>query len=209
MRRAGFLAAAFAMLAFDAAAGMAPDDLADALKAGGYVLFLRHTEAIEGSDFDTENMNNCAAQRNLSAKGKEDAKTIGRAFRSRSIPVGRILASPFCRTRHAAYLAFGADRVTNEDALKSVCETTPAALAERTQALRALLGTVPAPATNTVLVSHNCNIRVVSEESWDACARAPGAGDAVVFRPQGGGYAVIGCVRLAEFTSWADMTAKR
>lgn len=183
--------------------------LEDALRSGSYVIFLRHTEAIDGSDFDTANMDNCAAQRNLSPRGREDSKAIGRAFRNRDIPIGRILASPFCRTRHTAYLAFGSDRVVNEYGLKSVCEVTAADLAERTAALRRLLATRPAPGTNTLLVSHNCNIRAVSDETWHACARAPGMGDAVVFRPEGDRFAVAGCLPLDVLASWADMTAKR
>lgn len=202
------LATALFLLALTGGArGMEPDELADALKAGGYVIFLRHTEAIDGSDFDTANMDNCATQRNLSPRGKEDAKTFGRALRNRSIPVGRILASPFCRTRHSAYLLFGADRVVNEYGLKSVCESTAPELAQRTQALRVLLAT--APATNTLLVSHNCNIRAVSDDGWESCARSPGMGDAVAFRPEGQGYVVVGCLPIAVLTSWSEMTAKR
>ena len=205
------LAAALVLLALGrpASAMMDTPALEDALRAGGYVIFLRHAEAIDGSDLDLANMDNCATQRNLSARGREDAKAVGRAFRNRAIPVGRILASPFCRTRHTAYFAFGADRVVNEYGLKSVCETTPAETAERTQVLRRLLATAPAPETNTLLVSHNCNIRTVSDETWHACARTPGMGDAVVFRPEGSSYALVGCLPLDVMGSWADMTARR
>src|SRR5205823_3745128 len=46
-------------------------------------------------------------QRNLSPKGREDARAIGRAFHDLGIPVGRVLASPMCRTEETARLIFG------------------------------------------------------------------------------------------------------
>ena len=49
----------------------------------------------------------CAHQRNLTDGGRADARAIGAAIRSLGIPIGEVLASPFCRTRETAELIFG------------------------------------------------------------------------------------------------------
>jgi phosphohistidine phosphatase SixA len=206
LRAAGVALTVAAMLPRPAAAEAVA---AEALAAGGHVVFLRHTEASEGSDLDVRDLVDCATQRNLSARGREDAAAIGRALRARGVLVGRALASPYCRTRETAALAFGAERTRLAEGLTSICETTPAAARARTAELKALLAAPPAPGVNTVLVSHNCNIRVLADASWPDCARRPGMGDAVVFRPDGGGgYRLVGCVALAEFRAWAEPPAK-
>jgi phosphohistidine phosphatase SixA len=54
-----------------------------------------------------------ARQRNLTDAGRADARAIGAAIRALGIPIGRVLASPFCRTRETAELIFGRATVSN------------------------------------------------------------------------------------------------
>ena len=49
----------------------------------------------------------CASQRNLTDKGRGEARAIGEHVKRLGIPIGTVLASPFCRTMETARLAFG------------------------------------------------------------------------------------------------------
>ena len=55
----------------------------------------------------TRDLRDCSRQRNLTAKGRREARSIGSALRRLDIPVGEAPASPYCRTRQTARLAFG------------------------------------------------------------------------------------------------------
>src|SRR6202521_4503095 len=85
-----------------------PGALVAELRKGGYVLYFRHA-ATDLSQNDSKSLGptDCANQRNLSPKGREDARPIGRAFHDLGIPVGKVLASPMCRTVETANLIFG------------------------------------------------------------------------------------------------------
>ena len=85
-----------------------PAALVAELRKGGYLLYFRHA-ATDMSQNDSKSLGptDCANQRNLSPKGREDARAIGPAFHDLGIPVGRVLASPMCRTEETARLIFG------------------------------------------------------------------------------------------------------
>jgi virginiamycin B lyase len=152
--------------------------LVDALRDGGYVLYFRHAETdFSEEDTNTRNLENCRTQRNLNARGRADARSIGRGFRELRIPVGPVLASKYCRTRQTARLAFGRVRTTFD------LTSLPSAATEREQnrrvaALRRLLATRPKRGTNTVLVAHLFNIQEAADISLEE-------GEAGVFRPLG------------------------
>ena len=56
----------------------------------------------------------CATQRNLTDKGRAEARALGEHVKRLKIPIGEVLASPFCRTMETARLAFGKARATND-----------------------------------------------------------------------------------------------
>ena len=83
------------------------DDAAawSALRAGGHVALMRHADAPGGvGDPPGFRIDDCATQRNLSAKGRADAKRIGARLKSEGIAVDQILASPWCRCIDTATL---------------------------------------------------------------------------------------------------------
>ena len=100
----------------------------------------------------------------------------GRAFRRLEIPVGRVLASPFCRTRDTARLAFGHARPSR--ALLSADFFGDGDAAERQRGgLRRLLVLPPGRGSNTVLVSHEAAIDAatgVTVAEGEAVIVAPG-----------------------------------
>jgi phosphohistidine phosphatase SixA len=147
------------------------------LRRGGYVIALRHAATDPTATDMTGDLRDCSRQRNLNAAGRRQARAIGRAFRELGIPVGRVLASPFCRTRDTARLAFG--RVRPSRALLSA-DFAGGATARQRAGLRRLLATPPREGTNTVLVSHEAAIDT-------ATGVAVAEGESVIVAPRRGG----------------------
>ncbi len=156
----------------------APDPLVGALRAGGLTLVMRHAATDATVVNGRERIGSCARQRNLSGAGREQARAIGRAVRALRIPIGEVRASPLCRTRETAELAFG--RVTLDRGL-----VTPGVLGteaddrRRGRALRRRVERGPGTRTDAVLVTHTGTIGeafgVVTVEEGEALVFAPGA----------------------------------
>ncbi|WLR48610.1 histidine phosphatase family protein [Halobacillus litoralis] len=84
--------------------------LVEKLQQGGYTLYVRHGEANVGTDQPDFSFEDCSTQRNLSTKGQNQAERFGNAIRRLNIPVATpVIASPFCRAKESAMLAFGAE----------------------------------------------------------------------------------------------------
>lgn len=150
------------------------------LRKGGFVIYFRHgaTEKSGASD-EAADMAKCETQRNLSPAGREQASQIGKAVHALGIPVGTVLASPFCRCKDTAKLAFGRFAVSNDlfFATRASAEETK----RLADSLRRMLSTPPTGKTNTVLVSHTANLR----EAAGIWPKPEGV--AYVFRPVSGG----------------------
>lgn len=81
--------------------------LGAALRKGGYVIYFRHTETdFSKSDEGMKAYDDCAHQRLLSAQGRKTAREIGERIRALKLPVGEVLASPYCRTIETAQRIF-------------------------------------------------------------------------------------------------------
>jgi virginiamycin B lyase len=145
------------------------------LRKGSFVVYFRHA-ATDRSMSDTS-LATCRTQRNLNARGRADAREIGRAWRALKIPVGRVLSSRYCRAKDTARLAFGRLSLTRD--LTGIVGVAEAERARRSRVLRRLLGEPPARG-NRVLVAHLFNIQDAADVSLEE-------GEAAVFRPRGGG----------------------
>lgn len=172
--------------------------LLPALRAGGYVLLFRHALTDQSqADTDRRTLENCQTQRNLSDAGRAQAVTLGQGIRAQGIPLGRILASPYCRTLETARLAFG-DAEPSPDLTSEDPDEGAEGRARMTAALKGLLGMVPDPGTNTVLVTHNLNIGDATELDIDE-------GEAIVVLPDGaGGFSVVTRVLAGGWASLPD-----
>jgi S1-C subfamily serine protease len=93
---------------------LAAERLLTRLRSGGLVVMFRHaaTDPSDEDDPDVD-LDDCTTQRNLTGEGRADARRIGAAFRDLRIPVGAVWASPYCRARDTADLAFGRNRVVS------------------------------------------------------------------------------------------------
>jgi len=172
-----------------------PIALAEALRAGGYVLYLRHADTQWlHRDAKPVVLDDCATQRNLSGRGREQAHEIGAGLSRLLIPVGEVRSSPYCRCAETARLAF--DRVLLDADLTTLSDASDASRVERTAALRRLLATAPAPGTNTVLVAHSDNLEAVGGPALEE-------GEVAVVKPlPDGGFQVIS---LVSADAWGGM----
>jgi broad specificity phosphatase PhoE len=160
------------------------------LQDGGHAILFRHAATDSGLD-TTDDLTDCSRQRNLNGEGRRQSRSVGRALRRLGIPVGPVLASPFCRTRDTARLAFGRARASR--ALLSP-EFFASAREARRRGLRRLLAVPPRRGTNTVLVSHGSAI-------FAATGEEPGEGDALIIAPGRGprGFAIVARVTADEW----------
>ncbi|HKE98904.1 MAG TPA: histidine phosphatase family protein [Actinomycetes bacterium] len=149
------------------------DPLLAALRGGGHVLVMLPTRS-SGRDRDLSDLGNCGDQRELTADGRAQAQEIGAAVRRLAVPVDSVLASPLCRTRDTAWLAF--DRVQGSTALAPPDGRDAAARGRAGARLRALAGRSPHPGFNTVLVTHEATVMA-------AFGITPGDGETLVYRP--------------------------
>jgi phosphohistidine phosphatase SixA len=90
------------------ASAAAADDAAPlwaALRAGGHVALIRHAATVGGAgDPQGFRLDDCATQRNLTDKGRAQAKRLGERFRAEQVPVGKVLSSQWCRCRDTVAL---------------------------------------------------------------------------------------------------------
>src|SRR5919197_1026166 len=147
------------------------------LRGGGHVVLIRHAATDRGTgDPPGFRLDDCTTQRNLSARGREDARRMGDTFRARGVPVATVLSSRWCRCLETARLAFST--VEPWPALDSMFEDKSRS-DEQARAFREKAGTRPANG-NVVLVSHGVNIT-----AWTGVPLAQG--DLVVLAPSGKG----------------------
>lgn len=180
---AAMLAVAAAPIRVGAQQELAGRALVDALRQGGYVIVMRHATTEAKPDAPSVDIANCASQRNLVVEGRVMARSVGAAIDAMHVPLGRVISSPFCRTRDTADLAFGHGETNESLGEKAVKNATTSV--EAAAALRPLLAT-PVPAgTNTVIVTHGFNIKSVVGADFVE-------GEAAIFKPDGkGGSSLI------------------
>ncbi|MGE0358079.1 MAG: histidine phosphatase family protein [Burkholderiales bacterium] len=179
------------LLAFLAAPAAADEAAAwAALRAGGHVALIRHASTEPGlGDPKGYRLDNCASQRNLSEKGREESRRIGERFRAEGIRIERVYTSPWCRCRDTATEAFG--KAMDWSALGSFFDE-PHREPGMTERVKQKIGRYSTlrPAGTVVMVTHNVNIAALTKLSV-------GTGEIVVVRPDGCcGLKVVGRIRI-------------
>jgi phosphohistidine phosphatase SixA len=161
-----------------------------ALRAGGYILYFRHTSTDFGqNDEKMTGYEDCATQRNLTDAGRAEARAIGLELQRLAIPVGEVLASPFCRTRETAQLIFGRATVSTQ-VRGGPADTT----GERYSELRALLSTPVTGRSNLAIASHGNPFYSLTRLSY------LGEGEAAVIAPRGAeGFVVVARIRKDDW----------
>jgi class 3 adenylate cyclase/phosphohistidine phosphatase SixA len=173
--------------------------LVHALQSGGQVIYFRHAETDQSqSDSDRLNLANCATQRNLSDKGRRQARAINEAFSTLGINVSKVLSSPYCRCVETAKLAFGHVTIV-KDLEFAIAKNEPEA--KRLGAvLRKLLETPPSSGTNNIVVAHSANLK----EAAGIWPQPEGV--AYIFHPQqNGGFTLVAKVGPEEWSELARL----
>jgi phosphohistidine phosphatase SixA len=131
--------------------------IVEALKSGGYTILLRHmATAPFNPDSATFDIDDCATQRNLSDRGRQQAKRLGQSFQKLGIRVDEVLSSPYCRCMETGELAFR--KVTSSELLR-VGDSRPGSGSDDPGiAIRKLLDTPPPAGENTVLIAHSVTL---------------------------------------------------
>jgi phosphohistidine phosphatase SixA len=175
----------FALIALIATAVAAPATEAGwaLLRDGGHVVLLRNAMvsggAAEPTNFDIEK---CSTQRNLSERGKQQARKIGALFAARAAPVERMLSSRYCRCLETARVAFREDPEPFE-----ALDPLAADEAGKAEQIKAILAEITnfSGSDNFLMITHAENIRELTGVS----ARE---GEAVIVRPEGERLHVLG-----------------
>ena len=171
---------------------LAPPTAVNALRQGGYVLYFRHAATdMTKNDAGMKSFEDCPTQRNLVDRGRDDARAVGAAIKAFGIPIGKVRASPYCRTVETADLLFGGAEKTAEVRGGSAQANDPA----RYAALRKLLSERPAPGTNDVIVSHGNPFHAVAGPPYLA------EGEAAVVLPTGDGFRVVARIRVEDWAT--------
>jgi phosphohistidine phosphatase SixA len=169
--------------------------LVKALRAGGLTLYFRHTATdFSQTDAAMKGYDECASQRNLSDAGRAQAREIGEAVRALGLPVGEVIASPFCRTMETGRLMFG--RAEPSTVVRGY-EGTDTANADYSR-LAALLASPPKAGTLRMITSHGNPFRAI--------AGPPhlGEGEAAVLKPAGNDFVVVARIKRED---WAALRA--
>ena len=189
LKRTALAVAALLTVAAANAAPATPDKgTVDALRAGGYVILLRHGATFpDQADTDPLNFDNIAAQRNLNDKGKALAQAFGSTLRRIGIPVGKVYTSKYNRAYETAVIAGFGDIEKTADLTEGGLVVSPNENARRADALRKMLAVPPLPGTNTILITHQPNILAALGKDWFDVKE----GEASIFHPENGNAVLV------------------
>lgn len=203
MRRVLFAVAATLLVsptASSAAAELRDAGMLQALRDGGYVIYLRHDLTdTSRSDIDPIDFSDCAKQRPLSDAGRAHARQIGKAFAAMRIPVREVMASPVCRAAETAELAFPEIKRLTPHALVYTLALPAEQLGQAADELRKMLADPPPANSNVVLVGHTTNLKEAAG-IWPKYE-----GGALVFRPDDhGSFELAGSITPEAFEKAAS-----
>jgi phosphohistidine phosphatase SixA len=90
----------------------AGEDLIEIMKKPGHIAFMRHAwapfeGAPRGQEISAETLGPCETQRNIDARGRDDAARIGVLFKARGLTFDAVYTSKWCRCRETAELIMG------------------------------------------------------------------------------------------------------
>ena len=189
---------ALSMLLLSSAADAAPFVPISDLRQGGYVVVVRHAHAPGAPPAAGEAATgNTMGERQLDEVGRRTAESMGAAIKAKGVPVGEVFTSPAFRAMQTVRFAGLAGAVARPELGDGGASMALAASGAAGDAwLQTKSREVPAPGTNTFIVTHGPNIGRAFEGA-DAAD-----GEAIVFRPDGRGGAVqAGRIKIEEWAS--------
>jgi phosphohistidine phosphatase SixA len=194
---------AFALNTVPSSAQSSMRDVLEDMKKGGYVVVIRHgrtDESVDTKDASPLDLSNCSGQLMLNEVGKRQAQAIGEAFKKAEVPVGKVIASTYCRAMETGGLAFGkaepSDALLLEAFVPAPGTPMPPPWLQRVEMMKELVSTVPGAGTNTILITHFPNVKATLGVQI-------GFGDAAIVKPDGNGHAtVVARITAKEWASY-------
>jgi hypothetical protein len=176
--------------------------LVHALRGGGLLLWMRHTERDDRSGTVTPQQaasHDCAAQSELTAAGRQHAADIGAALRALDLPIATVRTARLCRTEDTGRL-LNIVPITDDDRLDafSAWADRGGAAAEQHATLQ-VLSEQPPPGTDVVLISSALDI----PQAQPAVLGDLSPGETAVFRPGPAGKATL-LARIGE-SAWPTL----
>ena len=152
------------------------------LREGGHVVLMRHAMSGGGAEPANFDIEKCATQRNLSERGKQQARKIGALFAARAAPFERILSSRWCRCLDTARIAF-----ETEPEIFEPLDPPQADPAEKAAQFKALVAEIAnfSGSDNLVMVTHAEDIQALAGVS-------PREGEAIIVQADGERLRVLG-----------------
>jgi phosphohistidine phosphatase SixA len=180
-------------------------DVAQALRAGGLILVVRHGATFtDQADTDPFNFDNIGAQRNLNDKGKALAKAFGDALRQTGVPIGKVYTSKYNRAYETALIAGFPDIEKTADLTEGGLIVSPNENNRRADAFRKMLAMAPKNHTNTIIITHQPNIVAALGKDWFDVKE----GETSIFRPADGGYQLVARIQMDEWARIATVASK-
>ena len=129
------------------------------LEEKSYVILLRHGDAPGRGEPLGFELHNCSTQRNLSDKGRTEARELGTLLRGQGINVTKVLTSRWCRTNETAEL-LNLGPVENSPVFDNF-EFSKNRAAELLEGERELIASWHGPGV-LVVVTHSSNIKALT-----------------------------------------------
>lgn len=164
----------------------AANPLVNELRKGGYIIYFRHGQT-DHSQKDLS-LSQCNTQRNLNAQGRADMVTVGVGIRALGIPLNRVVASPYCRTKESIELILGNANYETLEHYDVVVSFTQESLTKP-----------PKAGVNTVIVAHGMVISQVAKLKDIA------EGEAAIYQPDDkGNVNLLARVLPNEWATFAE-----
>jgi phosphohistidine phosphatase SixA len=177
-------------------------NLAVALRTGGYVILMRHASAPRDPPAaGSANPDNSNLERQLNEAGRSSARALGDAFRRLHIPIGPVLSSPTYRAPETIKCA----QLAKPTTYPQLGDSGQSMIADKSGArgawLRSKTAELPPVGKNTLIVTHFPNI----VEAYPTERAGLADGEALILHPDGRGAATL--VARVKIDEWAHLDA--
>ena len=168
----------------------APSALADeqslwqALRSGEAAALMRHALAPGTGDPGNFDVDDCATQRNLSERGRQQARDTGERFRHNGIEQAKVYSSRWCRCLETARL-MAVGEVMPFEGLNSFFRDRSTEPAQSAATRELIADQVAAGGPPLLLVTHQVNITALTDVF-------PASGEIIVVAPDADGLRVLG-----------------
>ena len=184
------------------AATTAGQPLIEALREGGYVLLMRHASSPTARpDKAAADRENTTLERQLDKTGRSTSRAMGKAIRALHLPIREIISSPTYRALETVRIA-GLPQPRTAPELGDGGQSMQPLQASPAAWLRNLVSMVPAPGTDTLIVTHAPNII----GAFGANLADVADGEILVFRPDGNGDSMLaGRIKIQQWPALARL----